>query len=75
MRRQVSVAPPAAAVPAPAPVFPVVTAKVVATWKAPKGSSLKVRSSLRDGGLLEKRQSNVTVPAEGGCCGNALWWD
>ncbi|TID27582.1 carboxy-cis/cis-muconate cyclase [Venturia nashicola] len=71
LRRLVPVAPPAAAA---APV-PVVTAKVVATWKAPKANSLGVRRSLRDGGLLGRRQSKDSVPAAGGCCGNALWWD
>jgi hypothetical protein len=59
----------------PAPVAAGVTARVVATWKAPKGNIPRVRRTLRDGGLLGRRQSNVTAPAVGGCCGNALWWD
>lgn len=72
LKRQVSIAPPAVV---PAPVVATVTARVVATWKAPKGNLPTVRKSLRDGGLLGRRQSNGSVPAVGGCCGNALWWD
>lgn len=74
MRRQVSVAPPPAPV-VPAPVAISVTARVVATWKAPNKNVPRAKRTARDGGLLGRRQSNGTVPAVGGCCGNALWWD
>ncbi|QDS72793.1 hypothetical protein FKW77_006134 [Venturia effusa] len=66
LRRQFSVASPppataAAAALGPAPVNEPVTARIVATWKAPRGSS---SSAVR----------SVEAPG-GGCCGNALWWD
>jgi hypothetical protein len=75
--RQVAGAAPIAPVAPPKPV----TARLIATWKAPKGvSRIPVNRRIRRQAPTAPSFNttsiqNVTAPAEGGCCANAVWYD
>jgi hypothetical protein len=83
-RQVAGVAPPAAASPAPIPV----TAKLIATWKAPQNATLHSKLTLARRQAQVPQGVNLTAPlngttagawngtaVEGGCCANAVWYD